>query len=32
VAMRRMSSDAHRLPALRLQDLDQALGRVKPRF
>jgi transitional endoplasmic reticulum ATPase len=32
VAMRRMSSDAHRLPALRLQDLDEALGRVQPRF
>jgi transitional endoplasmic reticulum ATPase len=32
VAMRRMSSDAHQLPPLRLQDLDEALGRVQPRF
>jgi transitional endoplasmic reticulum ATPase len=32
VAMRRMSSDAHQLPPLRLQDLDEGLGRVQPRF
>jgi transitional endoplasmic reticulum ATPase len=32
VAMRRMSADAHQLPPLRLQDLDEALGRVQPRF
>ncbi len=32
VAMRRMSSDAHQLPPLRLQDLEEALGRVQPRF
>lgn len=32
VAMRRMSADAHELPPLRLQDLDEALGRVQPRF
>ena len=32
VAMRRMDPDAKELPPLNLGDLDEALGRVQPRF
>jgi SpoVK/Ycf46/Vps4 family AAA+-type ATPase len=32
VAMRRMDPNAKELPLLSLVDLDQALGRVQPRF
>lgn len=32
VAMRRMSAGATHLPPLRMEDLEEALGRVQPRF
>jgi hypothetical protein len=32
VAMRRMDPNAKELPPLSLGDLDEALGRVQPRF
>ena len=32
VAMRRMDPNANELPPLNLGDLDEALGRVQPRF
>jgi hypothetical protein len=32
VAMRRMDPNAKELPLLNLGDLDEALGRVQPRF